>query len=123
MIRIFCATALLAVMALSSAALAQSPGPVEAAVVPQCSAQAEGTLSCQANRQCECKYFQAVPARGLSARWRWDCSILRAQCDVVPESASSYHGDLPAAVGIDRSREAIIIRQNSDGGADPDGSD
>ena len=122
MIRTLCATAVLVAVTVSSAALAQSSEPVAAAVVPQCSAQAEGTLSCQANRQCECKYFQAVPARGLAARWRWDCSILRAQCDVVPESASSYHGDLPAAVGIDRSREAIIIRQNSDGGSDPDGS-
>ena len=121
MIRILGAATVLAVMAVSSAARAQSSGPPEAAVVPQCSAQAEGTLSCQANRQCECTYFQAVPARGLPARWRWDCSILRAQCDVVPESASSYHGDLPAAVGIDRSREAIIIRQNG-GGPEPDGS-
>ena len=63
-----------------------SPPARPVATVPHCTAELEGQLSCQANRQCRCRFAPAVKARGLPARWAWDCSIKRPQCVVTPES-------------------------------------
>ncbi|MGF1607542.1 MAG: hypothetical protein ACFB22_14525 [Rhodothalassiaceae bacterium] len=57
---------------------------------PICRAELEGQLSCQANRVCECVFATAVPARGLPDRWRWNCSILRPRCRVVPPDTQDY---------------------------------
>jgi len=71
---------------------------------PLCSAQIEGQVSCQGNRLCECEFAPAVPARGLPARWRWDCAITRPQCVVTPESLAPHdlHGAYPAVIDVDR---------------------
>lgn len=76
---------LLALMAAPVPLAAQdSGGQPPAPAGPICRAQIEGQLSCQANRVCECVFSRAVPARGLPDRWRWDCSILRPMCRIVP---------------------------------------
>jgi len=71
---------------------------------PICAARIEGQVSCQANRLCECEFAPAVPARGLPARWRWDCSIKRPECVVTPESLAphDHHGPVPAIVDVER---------------------
>lgn len=74
----------------------QTPLPVRPAVAaPQCTAGLEGQLSCQANRLCRCRLAPAVKARGLPARWAWDCSIKRPHCVVPPESLAPHPAIYP----------------------------
>ena len=83
-------------------AAAQAAAPPPAG--PLCAARIEGQVSCQGNRLCECEFAPAVPARGLPARWRWDCSINRPECVVTPESLAPHdlHGAYPAVIDVDR---------------------
>ncbi len=64
-----------------------SPSPDH---VPLCNAEHEGRLSCQANRVCACIYDQAVPARGLPDRWRWDCALTRPPCEQPAADGGDY---------------------------------
>lgn len=102
-----------------SPAAAQAVAPPPAG--PLCTAQIEGQVSCQANRLCECEFAPAVPARGLPARWRWDCSINRPECVVTPESLAPHdlHGAYPAVIDVDRDRRrggGDRPRKKDDGG-------
>jgi len=109
------AVALSALLLLAGAAVAQESKPEGAAesgaqaaapppAGPLCSAQIEGQVSCQANRLCECEFAPAVPARGLPARWRWDCAITRPECVVTPESLAPHdlHGTYPTVIDVNR---------------------
>ena len=81
-------------------------------VIPQCSVEMAGSLSCQANVACECQYFHASAAHGTPAGYRWDCGIKRPKCAVVPAEIG-YDGPFPDAVGIDRSTH--IVNQSQQG--------
>ncbi|WP_150000959.1 hypothetical protein [Iodidimonas gelatinilytica] len=76
----------------------------DASAPPLCTAQQEGLLSCQANRICECIHANAVPAQGLPARWRWDCSIKRPQCEQPPADLGQNPGQ-----NLDLSDWPVII--------------
>lgn len=81
---------------------------------PLCEARTEGSLSCQANRQCVCIHAQAVPARNLPERWRWDCGIARPACETVPESLAPLphgSGSLPVIVDVDEDRHGAGDRR------------
>ena len=93
------------VAGLTATAMAQDAEvPDKAIPAFQCSAQTEGQLTCQAGRQCECVFKGADKGRGLPARWAWDCSILRAKCDVVPADTAD-----------DVTMPAVIVEQDRDG--------
>ena len=53
-----------------------------------CTAQTEGQLTCQANKQCKCGYKPGDGASGLGARWAWDCGIMRPRFEVTPADTS-----------------------------------
>ncbi|MCH8861308.1 MAG: hypothetical protein IID51_02200 [Proteobacteria bacterium] len=53
-----------------------------------CTAQTEGQLTCQANKQCKCGYKPGDAGSGLPARWVWDCGIMRPRCEVTPADTS-----------------------------------
>jgi len=98
---------------------ASTPRAAPAPTGPICTAQIEGQLACQGNRLCECVRANAVPARDLPARWRWDCSIKRPRCTVTPESLAPQdaRGPYPTEVEIDRGGDD----GDDDAGADSDG--
>lgn len=64
----------------------------------QCTAQSEGQLSCQANKQCKCVYKPAEAATGLPDRWAWDCGIMRPRCEVTPADTSDNSYALPPVI-------------------------
>ena len=65
-----------------------------------CTAQTEGQLTCQANKQCSCAYKPAEAGR--PARWAWDCGIMRPRCEVTPADTSEGAYPLPPVI-IDQS--------------------
>ena len=63
-----------------------------------CTPEVAGQLSCQASRQCECRFFTENKMKGTPAGYRWDCNILRGRCG--PEIPATipihpYYGPLP----------------------------
>ncbi len=75
-----------------------------------CTAQTEGQLTCQANKQCKCGYKPGDAASGLPARWAWDCGIMRPRCEATPADTSG-EGAYPLP-------PLIIEHQESDEGGD-----
>lgn len=111
---ILCVT--VAAHAQAQSAASQSPPPARpVAAAPQCTADIEGQLSCQANRQCRCRFAPAVKARGLPARWAWDCSIKRPHCIVTPESLAPHPAVYPDIHAVEHDDDV-----NRDGGHGPD---
>lgn len=88
------------------------PARAEEGAIPRCSLEVAGSLSCQANVACECKYFHASAAHGTPAGYRWDCGIRRPKCGIVPADAG-YGGPYPEAIAIDRSTEINTQSQES----------
>ncbi|WP_281300615.1 MULTISPECIES: hypothetical protein [unclassified Iodidimonas] len=101
------------------AAAQDDPPPAQS--IPLCTAQYEGALSCQANRVCECGYANAEPARGLPARWRWNCSLMQPQCSLPGAEAGAEFG-ADYAPGGALGGYPVIIDHNSHGRA-PDRSE
>lgn len=63
-----------------------------------CSAQTEGQLTCQANKQCTCAHRPADAASGLPARWAWDCGVMRPRCEVTPADTGEGGHALPPVI-------------------------
>ena len=100
------------------------PGPFAAAQeAPQCMAQSLGQVACFVNKLCECKYVRGGTVTGVLDGYRWDCGITQPGCGLgadTPADLNAFEGPYPAAVGIDRSRDTTIIKndnQNSSGAA------
>lgn len=97
---------MIAGLALSAAATtaaqeaAQEAGQPLEKIAPAfvCSAQTEGQMTCQANRQCRCLHRPAASSSGLPARWAWDCGIMRPRCEVTPAEAGEGAYPLPPVI-------------------------
>ena len=89
------------------------PLRAEEAAIPRCTTEVAGSLSCQANVACECKYFHASAAHGTPAGYRWDCGIRRPKCEVVPADVGGYRGPYPDTLVIDRETEILSGSQSS----------
>lgn len=70
-----------------------------------CAQETQGQVACQANKLCVCQKSETD-----GAEFRWDCGILRPQCEVTPASVGAEHPTYPLSVGIDRSTH--IVDQN-----------
>ena len=88
------------------------PAAAEEAVIPRCTSEVAGSLSCQVNVACECRYYHASVAHGTPSGYRWDCGIRRPKCEVAPADAG-YQGPYPDAIAIDRSTDIITQSQDS----------
>lgn len=76
-----------------------------------CTPEVAGQLSCQASRQCECRFFTENKMKGTPAGYRWGCNILRGRCGPeIPATIHPYYGPLPNAVSLDR--ETTVIQQD-----------
>ena len=76
-----------------------------------CTPEVAGQLSCQASRQCECRFFTENKMKGTPAGYRWDCNILRGRCGPeIPATIHPDYGPLPTAVSLDR--DTTVIQQD-----------
>ena len=93
----------------AAVALALFASPL-AAQIFLCTAEVAGQLSCQASRQCECRFFNENKMKGTPAGYRWDCNILRGGCGPeVPATIHPYYEPLPAAVSLDRETHGKFV--------------
>lgn len=108
-------------------ALALSLVPARADDMPRCEAKNLGATACMDNVLCECVHTRGGSITGQVSGAQWNCDALRPRCgtDAVKENGGGVPGTLPytefpypQSVGIDRSEETTIIRQNQQ--ANPD---
>lgn len=97
------------------AAAAQQGDEASPAPPPVCSAEHDGALSCQAGKSCRCVMMPAVPARGLPARWAFDCGVNRPACDIAPAGIDAAPYVTPGTVILDR-RDKDRKKRKGDGG-------
>jgi len=112
----------LAVLALA----VQRPALADEAALPQCKPTSLGATACMDGVLCECVQVRGGSITGELSGVKWDCDALRPRCGneaalgdggvpaTIPPTAFPY----PYSVGIDRSEETTIIRQNQT--ANPD---
>ncbi|RMF17728.1 MAG: hypothetical protein D6757_00810 [Alphaproteobacteria bacterium] len=65
--------------------------------------------ACFANKLCKCGYAPPDKGRGLPARWRWDCGILRPACRLPPADTRGAYPDgaeipLPVIIDVETDR-------------------
>lgn len=103
--------------ALAMAALALAAAPsVRAQDAPMCNMASLGSLSCMANRACECMYDRGGTMTGIPEGFRWNCSINRPQCDVDAATIVEYRGNTPsypAAISLERSDRSVNVDQGN----------
>jgi len=87
---------------------------------PQCTPSTLGATACLDGIICECTQVRGGSISGELSGVKWNCDALRPRCGTT---AAGNDGGVPAAipytdfpyphsVGIDRSEETTIIRQN-----------
>jgi len=107
------ATGIAAALVLAGAAAAT------AGDVPACERSSLGVVACLADRQCQCVFERGGLVTGWPSGYRWDCSLLRPGCGRAfnpPVTVEEHRGQpprFPAAVGIDRSTDTIIVDTDS----------
>lgn len=80
------------------------------AQAPSCDATSVGQVACFESKLCACMFERGGTMTGRARGYRWDCGILRPGCGgdaTTPATAGGYAGELPAAVGLDRSQTVI----------------
>lgn len=84
------------------------------AAAPACNAQSAGSVSCMANKQCECKFYRKSEMAGTPDRFDWDCGIMRPSCsggaNVNVTNTPAYNG--PSSVGFSNSTSSTNVSQN-----------
>ncbi len=80
--------------------------PAAASDPGACTPQREGMTACFANKLCRCGFAPPDKGRGLPARWRWDCGILRPACRLPPAETGAVPSDgaqipLPVIIDVD----------------------
>jgi hypothetical protein len=80
------------------------------AQAPSCDATSVGLVACFESKLCACMFERGGTMTGRARGYRWDCGILRPGCGgdaTTPATTGGYAGELPAAVGLDRSQTVI----------------
>lgn len=83
---------------------------------PKCTAETLGQNACFVDKMCECKFDRGGAMTGVPSGYRWDCGIKRPGCGAgaaAPATLNEFMGPYPSAVGIDRSRDTTIIRNDN----------
>ncbi len=89
--------------------LGRAPGSA-GAQTPSCEAATVGQVACFESKLCACMFERGGTMTGRARGYRWDCGILRPGCGgdaTTPATTGGYAGELPAAVGLDRSQTVI----------------
>jgi hypothetical protein len=90
---------------LPAAAFAQTAQP------PRCTAESVGAVACMSTKLCECVYERGGAITGRPTGYRWECGALRPDCNQPGADLAGPQWQMPAAVGIDRSRSSTIVNQ------------
>lgn len=85
----------------------------EATAPPRCSAETLGAVACMSTKLCECVYERGGAISGRPTGYRWECGALRPDCNQPSADLAGPNWQMPAAVGIDRSRQSTIVNQGS----------
>lgn len=91
-------------------------GSAWAQEAPKCSAQTLGQNACFVDKMCECIFSRGGTMTGVPEGYRWDCGIKRPGCSAgadTPATLDVFTGRYPSAVGLDRSRDTTIIRNDN----------
>lgn len=96
--------------------------------LPQCKPSTLGATACLEGVLCECTQVRGGSITGELSGVKWNCDALRPRCgeeaaagaNGVPATIPYTDFPYPHSVGIDRSSETTIIRQNQT--ANPDNS-
>ncbi|GAA6157049.1 hypothetical protein NBRC116588_25220 [Pyruvatibacter sp. HU-CL02332] len=113
--------ALFAIALSASASLAD-----EKDALPRCEPSSLGATACMQGVLCECTQVRGGTITGELSGVKWNCDALRPRCGDeasvgdggVPATIPPVEFPYPHSVGIDRSQETTIIRQNQT--ANPD---
>lgn len=112
-------------LAVAAALMLAVPGTARAdeaaqAELPRCEPATLGATACMGGISCECVQVRGGSITGELSGVKWNCDALRPRCGdgvagndsgvpaAIPYTAFPY----PHSVGIDRSEETTIIRQN-----------
>jgi hypothetical protein len=90
---------ILLILALSFPAMAEDKAASQAAT-PACTSKTAGQVSCQANRMCECKHYNASLMAGTPEGYRWDCGITRPNCMDYNKIEETKPYDGPSSVNL-----------------------
>lgn len=103
-----------------AASFAASAHAADTADLPRCEPSSLGATACMDGVLCECTQVRGGSISGELSGVKWNCDALRPRCGdeaalgdggvpaTIPPTAFPY----PHSVGIDRSQETTIIRQN-----------
>lgn len=80
---------------------------------PRCTAETLGAVSCMSTKLCECVYERGGAISGKPSGYRWECGALRPDCNQPGADLAGPQWQMPAAVGIDRSRHNTIVNQGA----------
>jgi hypothetical protein len=80
---------------------------------PRCAAETLGAVSCMSTKLCECVFERGGAISGKPSAYRWECGALRPDCNQPGADLAQPQWQMPAAVGIDRSRHNTIVNQGS----------
>ncbi len=98
----------------------------DTADLPRCEPSSLGATTCMDGVLCECTQVRGGSISGELSGVKWNCDALRPRCGDeaalgdggVPATIPPADFPYPHSVGIDRSQETTIIRQNQT--ANPD---
>ena len=112
-------------LAVAAALVLAMPGGVRAdeaasTELPRCEPATLGATACMGGISCECVQVRGGSISGELSGVKWNCDALRPRCTDgvagndggVPATIPYTEFPYPHSVGIDRSEETTIIRQN-----------
>lgn len=113
---------------MSAASLANAADETASNNMPRCEPATLGATACMGGVLCECVQTRGGSITGQLSGAQWNCDALRPRCGTeaatgdggVPASIPYTEFPYPHSVGIDRSSEKTIIKQEQT--ANPDNS-
>lgn len=80
---------------------------------PRCAVETLGAVACMSTKLCECVFERGGAISGRPSGYRWECGALRPDCQMPGADLAAPGWQMPAAVGIDRSRHNTIVNQGT----------
>ena len=87
--------------------------PALAQDIPRCTQEVDGAIVCMAGRSCACGFQRGGLMLGQPDGWRWDCGVLRGNCDQPRAQPWPDAYGLPPGLSIDGSDNSIHLDQTT----------
>jgi hypothetical protein len=90
-------------------------GPSLAQSPPNCTQAVLGQVACMSVKLCECIFERGGTMTGRPSGYRWDCGILRPQCNEAPVTIIEHRGNAPShsgSVSYDQSDDSVTVNQD-----------